>query len=132
MKTETKKSGKYFYVYIGLPLEKYTNMEQEYKKSTCRSLSEYFRNLLTNKPVTIRHRNQSLEDLIEEIASLNDHMNQMRTNAYQILEKLKDQQQISEFTSLLTGFETSIGHLSERINQIKIQIEKIVEKWSQS
>ncbi|QGK73371.1 hypothetical protein [Flavobacterium sp. SLB02] len=91
-----------------------------------------FRNIIIHNPITIRYRDQSLEDLIEEIASLNDHMNQVRNTAFQILEKLTSQQQTSQFNPVLTGFETTIKHLDKTIQEIKIQIEKIVKKWSQS
>jgi hypothetical protein len=132
MRTKTNNPKKYRHVYLGIPTAEYIEIENNYKKSTCRSLSEYIRNIIIHNPITIRYRDQSLEDLIEEIASLNDHMNQVRNTAFQILEKLTSQQQTSQFNPVLTGFETTIKHLDKTIQEIKIQIEKIVKKWSQS
>ena len=38
------------------------------KTTTCRSLTEYVRCLVLQQPVTVNHRNASLEDLITELS----------------------------------------------------------------
>ena len=132
MRTKTNNPKKYHHVYLGIPTAEYIEIENNYKKSTCRSLSEYIRNIIIHNPITIRYRDQSLEDLIEEIVLLNDHMKQAKDIGHQVLKKIKSDQQISQYKLLLTDFQNTIIHLDKRIEEIKIQIEKIVEKWSQS
>jgi hypothetical protein len=132
MKTKTNKPKKYRHVYLGIPTAEYVEIEKKYKKSTCRSLSEYIRNIIIHNPITIRYRDQSLEDLIEEIVLLNDHMKQVKETGYQVLKKMQGDQEISQCKLLLREFQDTIVHLNKRIEEIKLQIEKIVEKWSQS
>lgn len=132
MKTKTNKPKKYRHVYLGIPIAEYVEIEKKYKKSTCRSLSEYIRNIIIHNPITIRYRDQSLEDLIEEIVLLNDHMKQVKETGYQVLKKMQSDQEISQCKLVLTEFQDTIVHLNKRIEEIKLQIEKIVERWSQS
>ena len=57
---------------IGLRLTpgEYTKIEQKWKASTCRKLSDYVRRNLFEKPVTSYYRNQSLDDFMAEMALL--------------------------------------------------------------
>ena len=130
MKTNT--SNKIRCIYVGLAIQEYHKIESQYKKSTCRTLSEYIRKLLYNKPVTIFYRNQSLDDLIEEIVVFNKQMNTLRDNLAQIVEKRYIHPQISEFKPLVQGIELEINKVHKSIEDIKIRIEKITDKWLQS
>ncbi|MDA6070381.1 hypothetical protein NJT12_12190 [Flavobacterium sp. AC] len=119
-------------VYVGLPINQYFAIQNQCKKSTCHTVSEYIRKQLSDKPVTIFYRNQSLDDLIEEIAALNNQINNVRNNTSLVLEKLTQHQRINHDLESLPGLEIAIKNLDRRIEEIKTQIEKITEKWLQS
>jgi chromosome segregation ATPase len=119
-------------VYLGLTYSEYYTIERKYKTSTCHSLSEYLRKLLLGKPVTIIYRNQSLEDLIEEIVPLNNQINSVRDSVVELLEKLSLQDQIDPLTPSLETLELQINQLCKTVGETKKQIEKITHQWSQS
>jgi carboxypeptidase C (cathepsin A) len=119
-------------VYVGLPINQYFEIQSQCKKSTCHTVSEYIRKRLSDEPVTILYRNQSLDDLIEEIAELNNQINIVRNNASQVLEKQSQHQQINHDVVSISGLEIAIKNLDQRIEEIKLQIEKIIDKWLQS
>ena len=119
-------------VYLGLTYGEYYTIERKYKTSTCHSLSEYLRKLLLGKPVTIIYRNQSLEDLIEEIVPLNNQINSVRDSLVELLDKLSLQEQIDPLTPSLETLELQINQLCKIIGETKKQIEKITHQWSQS
>lgn len=119
-------------IYVGLTQGQYTKIEGLYKKSNCHTLSEYVRKLLSDKPVTIFYRDQSLDDLIEEIAELNNEMNNVRNIAFQALEKLTQHQGINQHVTPASTLEIAVKNLYKRIEEIKNQIEKITDKWLQS
>lgn len=119
-------------IYVGLLKEDFFKIESQYKKSTCHTLSEYVRKLLSNKPVTIMYRNESLDDLIEEIVVLNSEMNNTKNSALEVLEKLDTKYKTNKLEPLIIELETKISILSEKINEVKNRIEKITHKWLQS
>lgn len=132
MLMKTNNSNKVHRTYVGLASQEYHKIESQYKASTCRTLSEYIRKLLYNKPVTIFYRNQSLDDLIEEIVVFNKEMNTLRDNLAQIVEKLYIHPQISEFKPSVERIELEINKVQKSIEDIKIQFKKITDKWLQS
>ena len=55
--------GKIINIYF-IP-DEYDKLFQQFKVSTCRSFSEYIRNVLTNKPIIVRQRNETIEKFLE-------------------------------------------------------------------
>jgi len=66
------------FVQIGMYKEDLERLKQAVSSSTCRSLSEYCRKLLLNKPVSIFYRSQSFDAFIEEAIALRKEMETMR------------------------------------------------------
>ena len=119
-------------IYVGLKLEEYAKIELQYKASTCRNKSEYIRNLIYNRPITILYRNQSLDNLIEEMVILNNEINAIKNDLSKTLEILHIHKDSLEFKKLLQDVEQSMGSLYKKMDEIKNQIEKITDKWLQS
>jgi hypothetical protein len=119
-------------IYVGLKLEEYAKIELQYKASTCRNKSEYIRNLIYNRPITILYRNQSLDNLIEEMVILNNEINAIKNDLSKTLEILHIHKDSLEFKKSLQDVELSMGSLYKKIDEVKNQIEKITDKWLQS
>jgi hypothetical protein len=63
------------HIYFCVTLQEYDQIATSCHQSTCRNLSEYIRKTLLGKAVTIRHRNQSLDDLMAELILLRGELN---------------------------------------------------------
>lgn len=48
--------------------QQYQHLQARRKETTCRSMTEYLRRIAFQQPVTVNHRNASLEDLITELS----------------------------------------------------------------
>lgn len=55
-------------VYFQIEPAQYRVLKDRCAQSTCRSLAEYIRKLILAEPVTVNHREASLEDLITELS----------------------------------------------------------------
>lgn len=55
-------------VYFQVEISQYELLKDRCSRTTCRSLAEYLRKLILSEPVTVNHRNASLEDLITELS----------------------------------------------------------------
>ena len=81
-------------------------------QSTCRGLGEYARKILFGKRVIVRHRNQSLDDLMAELILLRGELNFIIHNY---------DRRDSEW-----------GTINKKITEIKTAINRIDDKWLQS
>ena len=55
---------------IRLKETEFNKLEAEFKKTTCRKFSEYLRNIMLAKPITIRYRNASADAFLAEMIGL--------------------------------------------------------------
>lgn len=118
---------------IGLRLTpaEYAKIEQKWKASTCRKLSDYVRHNLFEKPVTSYYRNQSLDDFMAEMVLLRNELNHIGNNFNQAVKRLHTLNQIDEFRSWLIAYEVEKKTLFNKVDEIKKHIQKIAESWLQ-
>ena len=118
---------------IGLRLTpgEYAKIEQKWKASTCRKLSDYVRHTLFEKPVTSYYRNQSLDDFMAEMALLRNELNHIGNNFNQAVKRLHTLNQIAEFRSWLIAYEVERKTLFNKVDEIKKHVQKIAESWLQ-
>ncbi|MDF2188677.1 hypothetical protein [Paraflavitalea sp. CAU 1676] len=112
--------------------------EEEYKKlldrsaqTTCSSLSEYTRKLLLQKPVTVYHRNQSVDELIPQLVGLKNDLNAIANNYNQVVRKLHILQHVPDLKTWLPQHEIAIRILTVKADEIKALIAKISDAWLQ-
>lgn len=103
--------------------EEYRRIEKLYKTTTCRALSEYTRNLLLNRPVTVKYRNTSLDIFLEEIIKLKNELNAIGNNFNQAVKKLHTLERIPEFRTWILINEVDKDKFIKKVDEIK---EKLV------
>ena len=129
---EKENSNRTRKITLRLTREEYVKIEQKYKASTCRKLSDYFRKLLFDKNITTTYRNQSLDDFTEETILLRKELNAIGSNLNQVVKKLHTLQQIPEFRVWIISFEIDRKIINDKIEGIKSHTSKITDKWLQS
>ncbi|MBN9484559.1 plasmid mobilization relaxosome protein MobC [Terrimonas sp.] len=118
---------------IGLRLtpDEYAKIEKKWKASTCRKLSDYVRRSLFDKPVVTTYRNSSQDDLMAELTRLRSELNAVGNNFNQAVKKLHTLSQIAEFKSWLIAYEVEKNILSSKVDEVRINVKKILEIWLQ-
>lgn len=118
---------------VGLRLtpDEYAKIEKKWKASTCRKLSNYVRRSLFDKPVVTTYRNSSQDDLMEELTRLRSELNAVGNNFNQAVKKLHTLSQIAEFKSWLIAYEVEKNILSNKVDEVRINVKKILEIWLQ-
>jgi hypothetical protein len=59
---------------IRLSTEEYAEVYQHLQQSTCRSLTEYVKKVLTSKPVTVKVRDQSREEILQQLTLIKSRL----------------------------------------------------------
>ena len=116
-------------IYIRLKPSDFNIIHKRFSASTYRKLSEYTRDVLLNRPVTIKQRNQSLDDFMTEMIRLRNELNKIGNNFNQSVKKLYTLRQINEFKTWLVLNENDKKILIEKVNEIKLKISQISEEW---
>jgi len=118
---------------IGLRLtpDEYAKIEKKWKASTCRKLSDHVRRSLFDKPVVTTYRNSSQDDLMAELTRLRSELNAVGNNFNQAVKKLHTLSQIAEFKSWLIAYEVEKNILSSKVDEVRINVKKILEIWLQ-
>lgn len=129
---ERENSNRTRIVGLRFTAEEYAKIERKWKASTCRKLSDYIRKHLFNKPINTTYRNQSLDDMTLEMMLLYKQLNAIGNNFNQAVKKLHTLDQIPEFKVWIISSEQDKKNLLSKVEEIKICIQKISEKWLQS
>lgn len=118
---------------VGLRLtpDEYAKIEKKWKASTCRKLSDYVRRNLFEKPVVTTYRSSSQDDLMTELTRLRSELNAVGNNFNQAVKKLHTLSQIAEFRSWLKAYEVEKNILSNKVDEVRNNVKKILETWLQ-
>lgn len=108
----------------------YDNLEKLYAKSTCRQLSEYLRKVVLQKPVTIKYRNESADEILSVLLKIKQELNAIGNNFNQVVHKLHILDHIPEFRSWLMLYETTRQTIEIKLAETKEQMVQIYRQWS--
>lgn len=128
MKAENNRTKR---IYIRLKPEEFSTLQEKFKKTTCRKLSEYARKVLLDKPLTVKYRNQSLDNFMEEIVRLRTDLNAIGNNFNQAVKRLHSLNQMAEFRIWLIAWSNTRDRIDDGIKEIKSRINNLPKQWLQ-
>lgn len=128
---ERKNSNRTRKISLRLTPEEYAAIEQRWKASTCRKLSDYVRRNLFDKPVVTTYRNRSQDDVLTELTRLRSELNAVGNNFNQAVKRLQTLRQIPEFRRWLITWELEKKILFNKMDEVKNNVKKILEVWLQ-
>ncbi len=111
------------------PVE-YEKIHGLFSKSTHRKLSEYARNVLLQKPVTIKIRNESADQFLNEMIGLKKELNAIGNNYNQVVKKLHTLNQFSEVKCWLNSNDSLHQNFLQMTEKIFQKLNEIHRKWS--
>jgi formyltetrahydrofolate synthetase len=109
----------------------YEEIRKEFLNSTSRSASEYCRNLLTGKPVTVYTRSKSLDHFIAEMIQLRKELNAIGNHFSGSVEWLRRQEGTRDLNTWVILQEKNRQLLFEKTEEIKEKIYQISDRWLQ-
>jgi len=124
-----KNTNRTKWIHLRLTPDEMKLLKDRFNKSLCPKLSDYARKNLLGKPVVLKYRNQSVDDLVLEISKLRTELNSIGNNYNQAVKKLHTLHQISEFQNWILSSQEDKNKLFESIETTKISMHKFIEKW---
>lgn len=117
---------------VRLTQKEFETIENKFKETTCSQLSQYIRQLIFQKPVTIKVRNTSLDAVIEEIILARQELNAIGNNYNQAVKKLHSLKQIPEFRQWIAANEKHHQQFIQQTNLIQQRMDEITSRWLNS
>ncbi|WET03945.1 plasmid mobilization relaxosome protein MobC [Flavobacterium sp. YJ01] len=130
MKEEKKNRTRW--LHLRLSEQEYKTFQKYFEESVCPKLSDFARQNLLGKPIVLKYRNTSLDDLMTELIKLRNELNSIGNNFNQSVKKLHSLSQISELKLWILSSEKEKKMLFNSIEEIKNLIRNLAEKWLQS
>src|SRR5450432_3665317 len=96
----------------------YALIEQYYKATTCRSLSEYARKVLLSKPVTVKYRNQSADQFLAEMLLFKNELSAIGNNFNQAVKRLHSLDGLPQMRSWLLIYDSTHKAFMNKVVEI--------------
>lgn len=106
-------------------------LDRRFKKTRFRKLSEYIRCILLEKPITVNYRDQSMDEMLEELALLRRELNAIGQNLNQAVRQINAAQDATDNRLWLSLMSVIGSKISPAIADIKDRMQLFSELWSQ-
>ena len=126
-----KNSNRAHWLHIRLTKAEIENINNEFSNSIYRKRSEFVRKKLLNKPVTTFYRNKSFDEFTSIVILLRNELSAIGNNFNQAVKRLHTLDHIPEIKQWAMTHESYEQKLVQKAAEIKEQLNKIVDQWSQ-
>jgi hypothetical protein len=116
---------------VRLKPTEYELIEKRFKNTRFRKLSEYARDVLLEKPVTVTYRDQAMDDVLEELILLRRELNAIGHNLNQAVHQINAAHGYADTRLWAHLLSTVNSKVEPAINQIKERMNQYADIWSQ-
>jgi len=114
---------------IRLTPQEYAELNRRFETTTSRKLSDYLRHVLLNGSVTIRTRDQSLDDFMAQLILLRTEFHAVGNNLNQSVKKLHSMKDNKELLPWIIAHEVHVKAIFKDVEEIKGRINQFSDKW---
>ena len=129
MKEETK-SIRNFMLKVRMNNSEILQLKKLQQASTEKTLSNYVRKVILNKPVIVNYRNQSADEFLQEMIGLKKQLNGIGNNFNQAVHKLHTLDRIPEFRNWIYDHQALQKLVASNIDNIRGRMNDLYEIWS--
>jgi hypothetical protein len=104
-------------------------IEALYKSTTYKYFAGYARSILLKKPVTVKYRNQSADEILSSLILLKKEINHIGNNINQAVKKLHMLDENEKIRSWISIHESFADELNKKINELDQLTLQLNRKW---
>ncbi|AYL94208.1 plasmid mobilization protein [Mucilaginibacter celer] len=128
---EEKAENRCRWLNIRLKPEEYKTLETRLGKTTFQTMSEYHRALLMGKPVTVLTRDQSMDEVLQELVLLRKELNPIGNNLNQAVRNINAAHGFPDPRLWSTLLEVIHGKLEPAMSEIRDRMKNYADLWLQ-
>lgn len=106
-------------------------LESRFKKTMFRKLSEYTRNVLLEKSITVTYRDRAMDDILEELILLRNELNAIGNNLNQAVRNINSAHGSADTRLWMNLLSVINSKLEPAIREIKTRMNHYADIWSQ-
>lgn len=126
-----QKNNRSQWLHIRLSTDEKQQLEKAVQQTTCRNISDYTRKVLQKKPVVVRVRDESKEELLNELTTLRKELNAIGNNFNQLIRKMQLLVRKDQLESWFIAYQSERDTFLERMKNIESELKKLALKWWQ-
>jgi len=126
---EGKKERREQWLHLRLTDQEKIQIHKAFLRTTQRRISDYARNILLGKPMIANYRNASMDEMMVELIALRKDLNGLANNFNQTVHKLHTLDHGSSLEGLLTHYEKQRKVLFEKVENMRLMMNKIGKEW---
>ncbi|WP_143095977.1 plasmid mobilization protein [Pedobacter insulae] len=119
------------WLHLRLDEDEYKLLTDNFSKTTEKKLSRYARKVFLSEPVTVVHRNGSLDELIAVLVKVQNDLNGVTNNYNQMVHKLHMSDNERELKAWISLYEKEKEILFKNIAEVKELIAEGAKLWLQ-
>ena len=119
------------WINVRLTPNEFEQLENFWKATVSRNMSDYARRVLLSKPVVIKYRNQSADQYLEEMILLKNELSAIGNNFNQAVKRLHTMDSAAEMRSWLIIHDAMHQKFNRKVEEIKDRLNEIYNLWSQ-
>ncbi len=119
------------WINVRLTTDEFEQLENFWKATISRNMSDYARKVLLSKPVVIKYRNQSADQYLEEMILLKNELSAIGNNFNQAVKRLHTMDTAAEMRSWLVIYDAMHQKFNRKVEEIKDRLHEIYNLWSQ-
>lgn len=109
----------------------FTLIDNRFKKTRFRRLSEYTRSVLLERPITVIYRDKSMDEVLDELILLRKELNAIGNNLNQAVRNINCAQGYADTRLWVNLLSVINSKLEPSIIQIKDRMNNYADLWSQ-
>lgn len=117
------------WLHLRLRPEEHQKLMRKFQATTCRKLSEFVRNCLFEKPITVLQRNASLDTGLQELTTLREELRAIGQNLNQIAHKVNANPALSGNTGWQAAFTVQKQSLHLKMEKLSGSINALAGLW---
>ncbi|WP_116789523.1 plasmid mobilization protein [Flavobacterium psychrotrophum] len=117
------------WIHLRLRPEEHEKLMQKYHSTTCRKVSEFVRNCLFEKPITILQRNASLDTGLQELTALREELRAIGQNLNQVTHKVNANPLLATDSNWQASFTVQRQSLDFKIEELLTSLNTLAQTW---
>lgn len=116
---------------VQLSEQEHTSLKHLQQQSTSKYMSAYCRNVLLQKPVFIKYRNQSADDCLKAMLQLKKELEAISDDFSQAVRKLHLLDRIPEFRIWVSSYDSLQKELMNKVEETRLKMCQLYLQWLQ-
>ncbi len=127
----SEKQGRSIAVGLHFTAKEYERLQEKFRRSCFRSFAPFVRDILFNRPITIKYRNESADDFLQEALKIKKELTRVGESVRQAVSTVSVKQDSASFQEAAMMLKEALSTYQEEMGRLNEKMVQIYELWLQ-